>query len=239
MKAIIILGPPGSGKGTQAKLIVDKLGYIHFDTGAYFEKILYDPKNQNNKEIQRERKLFEAGILLTPSWILKNIQKAVERITQAGWGIVFSGSPRTLYEATGDKNNIGLLKILEKNYSKKNIHIFKLNVPAEDSIKRNSARLICSVCNTPLMAQPQGKSPRKSALSPRLSALMCPFCGGKLRKRTLDKPEVIKERLKEYANRTQPVIDELKRRKYKITDIDGTPLPYQIHYKIISCLSRV
>ena len=236
MKAIIIIGSPGSGKGTQAKLIADKLGYIHFDTGAYFEKILYDPKNRNNKEIQRKRKLFENGILLTPSWILRNIKKAVERIAQAGWGIVFSGSPRTLYEVTGDKNNTGLIKILEKNYSKKNIHIFKLNVPAQASIQRNSARLICSVCGVPLLTTSisinqcsnQCKSVFKS----------CPFCGGKLRKRTLDKPEIIKERLKEYTNRTQPIIQELKKRGYKIVSIDGTPLPYEIHQKIYSYLRK-
>ena len=96
-KAIIIIGPPGSGKGTQAKLLAERLGLIHFDTGQHFEKILYDPKNRNNKEFQHERKNFETGKLFTPSWVLKNEKKAVERIAQAGWGIVFSGSPPTLF----------------------------------------------------------------------------------------------------------------------------------------------
>ena len=58
-KAIIIYGLPGSGKGTQANLLADKLGLIHFDTGKYLERIVHDPANKKNKIIRRERKNFD------------------------------------------------------------------------------------------------------------------------------------------------------------------------------------
>lgn len=217
MIAVIIIGPPGSGKGTQAELLAKKFGLIHLDTGAYFEQVIYNPQFKNNKEIKQERKLFEIGKFLTPSWVLKIVGEKIKKLAKAKMGVVLSGSPRTLYEAVGDQNHPGIIGILEINYGKKNIFVFELKVPPIVSIKRNSGRLLCSVCGTPILNQ---------ALS------SCPFCGGKLRKRVLDKPEIIKIRLKEYESRTKPIIKEFKKRNYKIVAIDGTPLPYKIYQKI-------
>jgi len=58
-KVIIIYGPPGAGKGTQANLLAGKLGLIHFDTGRYLEQILHDPEKQNNSEIKKAREIFQ------------------------------------------------------------------------------------------------------------------------------------------------------------------------------------
>ncbi|MEK7163068.1 MAG: nucleoside monophosphate kinase [Patescibacteria group bacterium] len=226
MIAIIIYGPPGSGKGTQARLLAENLDLIHFDTGQHLEKLLYDFRFKKNKEIQRERHNFETGKLLTPSWVLKIIKKVAEEIAEAGWGIIFSGSPRTLYEAVGDQKHLGLMNVLEKNYGKKNIIILKLNILDEESIKRNSSRLICSVCKIQLLATFK-----------KIAELeMCPFCGGKLYRRTLDKPEIIKIRLKEYRERTLPIEKELKKQGYKIININGESLPFKIHQRILSHL---
>jgi len=62
----------------------------------------------------------------------------------------------------------------------------------------------------------------------------CPFCAGPLKSRFDDKKEIIVERLKEYQRRTFPIIKELKRKKYKIININGYQLPYKIHQKIIA-----
>ena len=228
MTAIIIIGPPGSGKGTQAELLAKKFGLVHLDSGAYLEQVVYNPRFKNNKEIQRERKLFETGKLLTPSWVLEIVGGKIKELAKAKMGVVLSGSPRTLYEVIGDKNHSGVIKILEINYGRKNIFIFKLKIPGVVSIKRNSGRLLCSVCGKPILSQPPN--------SKRQTLSACPFCGGKLRKRVLDKPEIIKIRLKEYESRTKPVIKEFKKRNYKIVAIDGTPLPYKVHRKIIGFL---
>src|SRR5216684_407270 len=79
---VMLYGPPGSGKGTQANLIADKLDLVHFDTGKFLEAAVHDPKRQKEKIIQRERKLFDSGILMTPSFVTKEVQRHARRI----WG---------------------------------------------------------------------------------------------------------------------------------------------------------
>jgi adenylate kinase len=224
MIAIIIYGPPGSGKGTQAQLLAERLGIAHFDTGRYLRKLLSDPRRQKNKIIQRERQINEAGRLNTPAWILKIVSQKVKKIAALDEGIIFSGSPRTLFEAFGNKKQTGLIQLLEKYYGKRNIFIFILKVPLEESLKRNSSRLFCSSCHSTLMGWVKKKINR------------CPFCGGKLQQRKDDRKEIIFTRLKEYQERTNPIIKELQGRRYKIINIDGAPAPYKIHQKIVSSL---
>jgi len=225
MKAVIIMGPQGSGKGTQAELIAKKLDLFHFDSGSYLRSILYDPASKNDKIIQRERKLNKAGFLNTPSWILKIFSQIVKKTAALKKGIVLSGSPRSLYEAFGynegenSKNKTGLMDVLSKSYGKENIFILVLDIPLSDSLKRTGGRLTCSVCKSPFMAQ-------------KYKIDSCPFCGGELIKRKDDNKEGIMKRLEEYKNRTTPILAELKKRKYKIIKIDGTPLPYKIHKAI-------
>jgi len=224
--AIVIMGPPGSGKGTQANLWANRFGLVHFDTGSYLDKILNNPTLlKKNAEMRKERHYWNTGMLNTPSWVLDIVKNKVKKINHAGLSVVFSGSPRTFYEGFGDKKNEGLMKFLEKEYGRKNIFIFKINVLASSSIKRNSARMLCSICGTQILG---------NLMKTKLT--FCPFCGGKLKTRTLDKPKIIKERLKEYEERTQPMIKELKKRKYRITEINGAPLPFKIHEKIIEFL---
>lgn len=223
-KVVIIYGPPGAGKGTQANLLAWRLGYYHFDTGKYIEQVVHDPENRADRIIQRERQLFDQGILCTPSWVLKIVADKTKMLAGAGLNLAFSGSPRTIFEAFGDKKNTGLIEVLEKAYGKKNIKVFFLKVAPETSIKRNSSRLVCSVCANVILGD--------------LKAKNCPICSAPLRKRTLDNPETIKVRLKEYRERTYPIIERLKKRGYKIQEIDGEPLPFEIHKNIIAQLRK-
>ena len=223
---IIIFGPPGSGKGTQAQLLAEKFNLVHFDSGSYLRKILYDPKYKKNKAIQAERKLNEAGKINTPLWVLKIIVDKIKKIEKLNESVVFSGSPRSTFEAFGDKKHKGLMKILKEFYGKKNIRIFILNISEKESIKRNSKRIVCSICRTPLLSQ---MSDVKCQMFKD-----CPFCAGPLKSRFDDKKEIIVERLKEYQQRTFPIIKELKRKKYKIININGYQFPYKIHQKIIA-----
>jgi adenylate kinase len=220
---VIIMGPPGAGKGTQAELLVKSRNLIHFDTGRYLEELLYNPAFKNNEIIQKQREFFESGKLVTPSWLLGQISQRVKVFAKADLGIVVSGSPRTLYEAFGDRNHQGLMDVLEKLYGKKNIFIFRLKISDQESIKRNSQRLICTSCGLPLLKI--GNCKLKINQN-------CPFCGGKLYRRVLDKPEIIKKRLLEYRIQTLPVIEALKKRKYQYFEVDGKPLPFKIHKRI-------
>ena len=222
-RAIVIYGPPGSGKGTQAELLTRKFNFIHFDTGRYLEGIYRDPKRQKNPLISREKKLFDSGKLNTPAWVLKVVSGATRRIAKAGFGIVYSGSPRTIFEAFGDRKHKGLLSTLIKLYGKKNIIVIKLNVKSQTSIRRNSRRVVCSVCSLPILAGSKSKK--------------CSFCAGSARKRTLDKPEIIKVRLKEYRERTYPILRKVKSRGFKVKEINGEPAPYKVHKQVIKVLS--
>ncbi|MEK7546917.1 MAG: nucleoside monophosphate kinase [Patescibacteria group bacterium] len=214
--AILLSGVPGSGKTTQANFLADKLGMINFDTGKYLEKILHDPANKNNKIMARERKNFDGGRLVTPSFVVDVIKKEIIHISKAGWGVVFSGSPRTAYEAEK------LLPFLEKLYGKKNIYSFFIDVPLAESVKRNSRRFVCSFCGAPLLTK----------YYPSKKPKFCPICGGSLYKRTLDNPVSIKIRHEEYRNRTKPIFDVIKYHGYKVRKIDGRPAPYKVFQKI-------
>ncbi|MBI4094782.1 MAG: nucleoside monophosphate kinase [Candidatus Liptonbacteria bacterium] len=210
--AVIIYGPPGSGKGTQANLLAQRFNLIHFDTGKFLEAVVHDPALTTSGRIGKERKLFDSGKLMTPSFVLSEVSKKVKEIHRAGWGIVFSGSPRTEYEARG------LMPVLSRLYSKKRIFIFALRVPPGVSIQRNSKRIVCSVCGAPLLTR----------YYPSKRASHCPVCAGPFYKRTLDNPRTIKVRLGEYRVRTEPIFDFMKRQGFHIMRIDGSRPPYKV-----------
>lgn len=217
---VVIYGSPGSGKGTQADLIAEHYGLVHFDTGKVIERTVHDPENVNNPVIARERQLFDTGILCTPDWVLKLVTEKIREIAECeDEGLVFSGSPRTMYEAEGDKakNIPGVIPILEEIFGKENLIVLRLNVSAESSIFRNSHRRVCEDCQTPLLY---------SAETEKL--VHCPKCGGRIVTRTLDTPETIKVRLEEYKNRTEPIFQYIENKNIPIIDIDGEPDPVTV-----------
>jgi len=217
-KAIMIFGGPGSGKGTQAELLARKFDVIHIDTGRYIEGVVHAPSAKKDPVLRREGKLFDEGKLCTPSWVLKIISLAAKRAGKVGQGIVFSGSPRTLFEAFGDEKNQGLIKTLEQVYGRKNMIFLKLDVPDSASYKRNGSRRVCSLCGLPAL----GKS----------KVRRCAFCDAFMRKRTLDTKDVIKVRLVEYRNRTFPILEGLRKRGFTIRHVRGTALPYKVHEQV-------
>lgn len=219
-KVIILYGPPGSGKGTQANLLANKFDVVHFDTGKFLEAMVHAPENQKNPTIKRERKLFDSGILMTPSFVLKMVKEEAGHIHEADYGIVFSGSPRTMYEAEG------LMPLLIKLYGKKNIYVFVLEASADLSIKRNSNRLMCKFCGYGLL----------SAYYPTKNPKHCPVCGGPFYKRTLDNPATIKIRLKQYAERTEPIFEFMKKLGIKVVKLDARPAPYKVFGRLIKAI---
>ncbi|MFH1611835.1 MAG: nucleoside monophosphate kinase [bacterium] len=215
-KVYIIYGAPGSGKGTQANLLAEKMGVIHFDTGYAIEKKVHNPDLQDDLIIQREKKMFDEGVLCTPEWVAQIVEEAIEKIHRKGKGIVFSGSPRTLPETKT------FIPLVEKLYNRENIKIIRINVKPETSIYRNSHRRVCKNCGLSLVYTPENKKLDK-----------CPKCGGKLIKRVLDKPETIEVRLKEFNKRTEPIYEFLTDKGYEIVDIDGEPSVEEIHQDIL------
>lgn len=226
-KAIIIYGPPGAGKGTQANLVAGKLGLIHFDTGKYLEQLVHDPELQKNPEVREARKIFDAGALVDPAFVLKVTTAKTKEISKSGFGIVFSGSPRTIFEAFGDQKNQGLIATLENLYGKKEVMPIFLKIDPKKSILRNKNRRVCSVCATAILYNDE--THRHTT---------CPLCGGKLKTRIVDNPKVFATRIKEYEKRTKPILAGLKSRGYKITEINGEPLPYKVFAEILRKLGK-
>lgn len=220
--AVILFGTPGSGKGMQADLIAKRYGLMHVDTGQIIRNVFSDPEALKDKTVQKEKKMNDAGILNTPSWVLDLLKNRVHFFSQSGYGVVFSGSPRTEYESKG------LLPFLEKEFGRKNVFAFYLDVPPATTMKRNKNRLVCAFCKRPLL----------SAYYPSKNPKHCPNCGGKLEKRKDDTPGVYKVRYNEYLTRTKPAIDIAKKRGYAITKIDGSPAPYLVFEKISKKLPK-
>lgn len=223
MKVAILYGAPGAGKGTQANLLQDLAGFIHFDTGKYIEGVVHDLKNQNDPVIIKEKNNFDTGALCTPEWVLKIISEKTLKLSKTGFNLAFSGSPRTEFEMFGDAKNEGLMSILDRLYGKENIYVFFIQIPPKTSMERNSSRLVCSVCSRPVLA------------AAKINA--CPICGAPLRKRTLDNPKAIGVRLKEFNKRTFPIIKKLGSAGFKINKIDGKPAPYKVFSNILKKIS--
>ena len=216
-KAVVIYGPPGSGKGTQANLLAWTKNFIHFDTGKFIEEAIHNPEKASNPQVQEARKQFDSGVLVTPSFVLKITTEKTKEIGESGFNVAFSGSPRTMFEAFGDDKNEGLVAVLEKVYGKDNVNFVFLRIDPQVAIKRNANRKVCSLCATAILYNDSTHHHTE-----------CPLCGAKLRTRAVDNPEVLQTRIKEYEERTKPIITELTNRGYKINEIDGTPSPYVV-----------
>jgi len=217
-RAVIVYGPPGAGKGTQAELLARLFQFVHFDTGRHLESLYRSPAVKTDPVLRREKKTFDSGVLNTPSFVLKIVSDATKKIANAGLNIAYSGSPRTHFEAFGDKKNKGLLEVLKSTFGKKNIAVIQIRISPEESEKRNGARYVCSICGLPRLASVRGNH--------------CAFCAGPLRRRSLDAPKVIATRLREYHERTEPILKRMRKEKYNIIPINGAARPYEVFQKI-------
>ena len=219
--AIVVYGSPGAGKGTQANLLAKQLGLIHVDTGRFLESIVHDPARQHEVIIRRERKFFDTGKLMTPSFVTGEVLREMKKVHSAGFGVIFSGFPRTMEEAEK------FYPLAAKLYGKKNVKAFVLETSAANAGRRNGARRICATCGYDLLTK----------FYPVKNPKHCPVCGGRFYTRTLDKPAVIKVRLKEYRERTEPVFHFVTQHGYFLRKIDGAPAPYKVFGKILSLIA--
>lgn len=224
---IIILGPPGSGKGTQAGLLERELGVFHLETSEIIERKFKRAKKGEFVKVDgkkyyldEERKKREEGELMSPPLVTFWVKEKIKELWKEEKGIVFSGSPRTIYEAEK------IIPFLEKLYDKKFIRVIFIKLRPKDSIWRNTHRRSCELMRHPIIYNKETKNLKH-----------CPLDGSKLIRRKDDNPEVIKFRLKEYKNRTKPVIDYLKKHNFKIIEINGAPPPDTIHKRIMKVLS--
>lgn len=210
--ALIVFGPPGAGKGTQAGLLSEKLGLYHLEPSRIIENEIKGKGAQDfivikgKKYFYKDQERFwQTGALCDPPFVTYLIKERIRELFKTGENLITSGSPRTLYE--GEE----IIPLLKKLYGKENIKVILLKLSAEESIYRNSHRKICELMRHPVLHNKE-----------TIKLTICPLDGSKLQKRKgLDDPETIKIRLKEYQEKTLPVINYFKKEGLKIREVNG------------------
>ena len=196
---IIMLGAPGAGKGTQAKMIADKYGVPHISTGDIFRANI-----KNGTELGMEAKKYMDQGLLVPDELTGRI--LLDRVAQDDCknGYVLDGFPRTIPQA----------EVLDSELTKLGDHIdyaINVDVPDENIVKRMSGRRACLTCGATYHIE--HVPPKKEGI--------CDVCGSELVLRDDDKPETVKNRLNVYHEQTQPLID-FYTEKGVLKTVDGT-----------------
>lgn len=227
-RVIILIGPPGSGKGTQAYILDERLpNSFYFETSKIIEANVMEAKEGDvvviggkKYSLAHERKLWKTGILCTPEVVSFWVKEKFRELAAEERGLVIAGSPRTLHE--GEE----VMPVLEKLYGKQHISIIELTLSAEQSIWRNSHRRICALFRHPILYTEETKRLTK-----------CPIDGSKLLKRRgLDDPKTVKVRLKEYALRTKPLLQFFKTKGYKVKKINGEQTPEEVANDILQAV---
>ncbi|MBI4101419.1 MAG: nucleoside monophosphate kinase [Candidatus Nealsonbacteria bacterium] len=226
LRVIIFLGPPGSGKGTQSELLAEKTGLYHIETSEIIEKNFAVAKPGDFVKVEGkkyfledERKLRESGGLMSPPLIAFWTKNKIKEIHRREWGIIFSGSPRTLFEGKE------VLPLLKRLYGLGNIQLVLLSITEADSIWRNSHRRTCKLLRHPIVWMPETAGLKK-----------CSLDGSELVRRKDDNPAIIKTRLKEYRERTLPLIKYFKREGVDVKKINGSLSPAEVFSAILKAV---
>lgn len=226
---IIILGQPGSGKGTQAELVAGKFNLYNLETSKIIEtKVMNAKKGEyalvggQKYYFSHEKELWTKGILCSPPFVSFLVRTKLQELAKEGKGVVMSGSPRTLLEGQE------VIPFLKKLYGASNIKIVLLELTPEQTIWRNSNRRICELMRHPIL----------STQKEFLSLTHCPLDGSRLMKRKgLDDPETIKVRLKEYRERTYPLINYFKKQGLKVNKINGEQSVEDVHKDVLKAIA--
>ncbi len=210
---IIMLGAPGAGKGTQAKMIAEKYSIPHVSTGDIFRANI-----KNGTELGKQAKEYmDAGKLVPDELTVKIL---LDRVAQDDCknGYVLDGFPRTIPQAEVLENALNEL-------GDKIDFAVNVDVPDENIVRRMSGRRACLKC---------GATYHIEHIPPKQEGI-CDTCGSELVLRDDDKPETVQNRLKVYHDQTQPLIDFYTERKVLKT-VDGTKDMKEVFADIIAIL---
>ena len=210
---IIMLGAPGAGKGTQAKMIAEKYGIPHISTGDIFRANI---KNQTELGMEA-KKYMDEGKLVPDELTVKILLDRVAKEDCAN-GYVLDGFPRTIPQA----------EVLNDALNKLNDAVdfaIDVDVPDENIVRRMSGRRACVTC---------GATYHVVYNAPKVEGV-CDACGEKLILRDDDKPETVLNRLSVYHEQTQPLI-EYYTAKGVLRTVDGTKDMNEVFEDIIKIL---
>ena len=210
---IIMLGAPGAGKGTQAKMIAERYGIPHVSTGDIFRANI-----KNGTELGREAKAYMDKGELVPDELTVRI--LLDRVAQDDCknGYVLDGFPRTIPQAETLKKELDRL-------GESIDFAIDVDVPDENIVKRMGGRRACVTCGATYHIE--HVPPKKEGI--------CDVCGGELILRDDDKPETVQNRLNVYHTQTQPLID-FYTAEGVLKTVDGTQDMKDVFNAIVSIL---
>ena len=199
---IVLLGPPGSGKGTQGEKLSDEFGYTRLSTGDMLREAV-----RNGTDLGKKAKEYMDSGALVPNDLIIGLMK--EKIAQAKGGVILDGFPRTVEQADA------LAEQLDVDLA------LNLDVADEELINRLTKRRSCPDCNAVYHL----------IYNPPKTEGVCDKCGAKLYQRDDDKEETVLNRLKVYRENTMPLIDYYAKKGTLVT-IEGVGSIDEIFAKV-------
>ena len=226
-QVVILFGQPGAGKGTQAEILSGKTGFYHFESSKIIEACfvnespekVFEIDNQSYK-VADEKNRWEQGLLNSPPFVVNLMVEKIRELAKEGKSIIFSGSPRTVYEAEKE------VPLFIELYGLENIRFCMLEISAETTIYRNSHRRICELIRHSILFSPETES-----------LVKCPLDGSDLvRRKGLDDPDTIIKRLEVYKEQTHPVIEVIQSQGLKLHKINGEQSVADVHKDIVEAI---
>lgn len=213
---LILLGPPGAGKGTQAARIVEDYSVPHISTGDMLRDAV---KNQTVMGLEAKR-YMDAGDLVPDSVVIGIVKDRLQQPDTSG-GFLLDGFPRTIPQAealddTLDSIGRGVSKALA------------ILVDDEELVRRLTGRYICRECQTPF----------HTVFSPPAVTGVCDKCEGELYQRDDDSEATVRNRLAVYSRQTEPLIDYYDSQGVLVR-IDGEQSPEEVYADIKESIDRV
>jgi adenylate kinase len=215
MKRVVLLGPPGAGKGTQATGIAEKYSIPHISTGDIFRANVKEgtPLGKKAKEY------MDAGLLVPDELVCDLVEDRVTK-DDCGNGFLLDGFPRTIFQAEHFDN------FLKANGMEID-SVIDIEVPEEVLMSRMLGRRVCRKC---------GKPYHIVNMPPKVEGV-CDVCGGEVYQRADDTEETVKNRFKVYDEQTSPLI-EYYTNTGKLAPIDGTTGLEQVFADICAALGE-
>lgn len=189
---LVFLGPPGAGKGTQARRLSEELGYIHLSTGD----ILRNAVKRGTPLGKKAKEYMDRGELVPDNLIVA----LIEEVMPEEGGVIFDGFPRTVPQAEA------LDRMLERRGKKVDLALL-FDLPDDTVVERLSGRRTCPECGAVYHVK----------FSPPQKNEVCDRCGSKLIQREDDREDVVRERLRVYRDQTSPLVDYYRGKGILIT----------------------
>jgi adenylate kinase len=212
---LVMIGPPGGGKGTQAKLLAEKYGLVHIATGD----VLREEMQRQTALGQQAKTNVDSGILV-PDQLVNDIIADRLRAPDGPKAFVMDGYPRTLSQARAFD------KLLVEQKLPLTAVLF-LDVPDNDIVKRLTGRWTCPKADCKATYHTQFKPPRKAGI--------CDVCGTRLTQREDDKEVTIRRRLDIYRQTTLPLLDYYRKQNL-VREVVGSGDIQEVFAKLVKIL---